>query len=227
MFTQGINAEVINADAMTICSWLTQAWRMLKSELPLLPENVLLFPLTELRGRPAAKQLGYFFPSRWATKGDGSHEVAIHPGLFSKPEDLLLVLVHEAVHGLLHDQKGGCSADGYYHRKEFRNRCLDIGLACDWADTRHGWNLTRWPDETVPECYRGTLEHLREQIQATTFLEKRVPHEIGRPLPSPGRMKLKCGCLPPRIIYVTRGVVARGGIRCDLCQYLFDDSAEK
>ena len=222
---EGINLEGALPEAGAICRLLTDTWTLLRTDpvsLPL-PDKVLLFPLTETRGRPSNwLTFGHFAPSRWTTTGDGGHEVALHPGLFSEPEDLLLVLLHEAAHALLLDQNLGCSPPGgYYHRKNFRDQCLEMGLLCDWVDTRHGWNRTRWPDGAVPLRYRPALEYLRDRLQSSAVEKVRPSDQPGVPLPEPGRIKLECQCPKPRTVYAARGVAARGGIRCDLCQKVF------
>ena len=213
----------MNSEAAKVCQILTDAWQLLCSEHASLslPQNVLLVPLTEMRGRPGRERLGHFAPSRWHAKPDGSHEVALHPGLFHEPSDLLLVLLHEAAHGLLLDVNGGCSSTGYYHRKEFRDQCLRLDLCCKWVDTRHGWNLTRWPEGGVPQRYKAVLAYLREQHSMAATERVCVPEQIGAALPAPGRLKLACSCHSERIIYVAKSVAERGSIRCELCQGVF------
>lgn len=200
-----------------MCQALAQAWetlRMGQSSLPV-PEDVIILPLTEQRGRPSA--LGHFGRSRWIRRPGGVHEIAVHPGLFHKPEDLLLVLLHEAAHTLLMDSGGGCSGDGYYHLKAYRNQCFSMGLRCDFTNTRHGWNHTRWPEQRIPACYSDAFEVLKGQLKLAAASVVQVSVHDGNPLPKSGRLPLKCGCSRPRSIYVARGVALVGGVRCDFC----------
>jgi hypothetical protein len=213
-------------DVQPMFQALITTWETLRTgaaKLPL-PSNVLILPLTELRGRPG--KLGHFCHSRWVQRPDGIHEVAVHPGLFHDAEDLLLVLLHEAAHSLLLDRYAGCSADGYYHRKQFRDQCRRIGLRCDFTDTRHGWNNTRWPEDGVPECYQEALEVLRTQLTLAAAIPESVPDREGIPLPKSGRIPMTCGCEQPRRIYVSRGVAQGGGIRCEVCDEMFTVSTE-
>ena len=205
----------------SIFEGLAEAWRMLRTgaiNLPL-PENVIILPMTELRGRPRAKTLGYFAPSRWATNGKGIHQVALHPGLFHSAEDALLVLLHEAVHGLLLDKNYGCSKNGYYHRAEYRNRCIALGLRCEFTDTRHGWNHTRWPKAGVPAQYQDVITLLQTRLAMAAKNAVKVSDHDGAPLPAGGRIVLVCAC--ERRIYVSRGNALSGGIRCEQCGELF------
>lgn len=207
--------------ATRMCQVFTDAWTVLRTgsaRLPL-PENVIILPLTELRGRPSHDEFGHFAPSRWRNREGGIHELAIHPGLFHSPEDVLLVLLHEAAHGLLLSQNLGCSGGGYYHRKEFRDECVLIGLRCEFANTSLGWNNTRWPETGVPEQYKDVLGFLRKRLALETAQAIRVPNEPGVLLPKSGRIRLECNC--PRLVYATRRIALEGGIRCERCGGLF------
>jgi hypothetical protein len=207
-------------------SALMQAWEILRGgEAGLaLPENVILLPLTELRGRPKSVRLGHFAPSRWVSRPNGVHQVALHPGLFDSAEDLLLVLLHEAAHGILLKEQFGCSQDGYYHRKEFRNQCLMMDLHCQFSDTRYGWNHTRWPESGVPAQYEEALEFLRAHLKLAASVQVRVPDTEGNALPISGRVRLSCQCDRPRAIYVARSIAAGGGIRCERCGANFQEN---
>jgi len=208
-------------DVSAMCLALAATWETLRtgsSSLPL-PANVLILPLTELRGRPG--KLGHFGRSRWVQRPNGIHEIAVHPGLFHHAEDVLLVLLHEAAHSLLLDCNGGCSTDGDYHRTEFRDQCLQIGLRCDFTNTRQGWNNTRWPEDGVPACYEEALAVLRTQLTLVAANSVRIPNHEGNPLPRSGRVQMSCQCSRPRTIYVAQSIALASGIRCDFCDTLF------
>jgi hypothetical protein len=110
---------------------------------------------------------GHFAPCAWRAGTDKQgHELAIAPHLFDTPKELLGTLLHEAAHGLLFEWglNGGCGPDGYYHREEFRNVGRKLGLTCEFSNRRYGWNMTCWPNNTVPGRYRAIAALLRRDL---------------------------------------------------------------
>jgi hypothetical protein len=204
---------------------LEQAWEGLRKVIPGLPSAVLL-PM-DADGR--RRKWGHFAPSTWRVRGPRhAHEVAISPALFSTPEELLATMLHEAVHALLYETDrsgrhiGGVSADGYYHRHEFRDACVKLGLGCWYAHGRYGWTRTGWPSEGVPARYAGVVKVLAK-LPLGGGLGRRRRVEV-RPTPPAGRVRLQCACAPVRAIYVARSQVERGVILCTVWQTAFQAS---
>ena len=132
--------------------------------IPGLPRAVVI-PM-DARGRRAA--LGHFAPSTWRVHGpERAHEVAISPHLFGSPDDLLATLLHEAAHAWLYVASdddaahvGGVGRDRRCHRREFRDACRHLGLACEFHNGRYGWTATGWPETGVPDRYLTVLRIL-------------------------------------------------------------------
>jgi hypothetical protein len=201
---------------------LERAWMRLRRLIPGLPPAVML-PM-DAAGR--RRQWGHFAPSTWQVRGPKhAHEVAINPMLFSAPDALLATLIHEAAHALLYATApsgcpvGGVSADGYYHRREFRDACRTLGLDCRYLNGRYGWTLTYWPDTGVPARYARVLALLaRLPLGGGRGVPRRVQ---GRSTPASGQARLQCACEPTRAIYVAKAQAGRGGIVCTFCQSEF------
>jgi hypothetical protein len=143
---------------------IEDAWRLIQRIQPCVPSVVIVILAAGDR-----RNMGHFSPCIWKSKDDiGAHEVAINPVLFENPEDLLHVLLHEAAHALLQEWglRGGCGPDGYYHREEFRNVVIKLGLSCQFHNKRYGWELTSWPTGGMPTCYAGVVDLLQQQIPA-------------------------------------------------------------
>lgn len=195
------------------------AWQMLRGIEPELPD-ALIFPhfTTAQRGGIG---LGHFAPPLWRIADEERHQVGINPLTFATPEDALMVLLHEAAHGILWkaEVKGGCSQAGVYHRSEFRDECVRLGLDCAFRDTRYGWNITRWPESGVPARYEPVLGLLREGIQDTFLLARKPSEQVTKTVPRAGRVPLQCGC--GRRIYAGRYTAEQGGIQCLFCKTAF------
>ncbi|NOT28634.1 MAG: hypothetical protein HOP16_21340 [Acidobacteria bacterium] len=210
---------------------LQSAWTRLRALIPGLPVAVII-PL-DARGRRRA--WGHFAPSTWRVRGPQSaHEVGLSPHLFETPEALLATMVHEAVHAWLYatvpgnqTHVGGVSRDGYYHRCEFRDACVRVGLACEFHNNRYGWTTTGWPEAGVPEQYRGVLRLLRRSLPwGSSRHPVTVTRVAVRRTPRTGHLRLQCGCADPRTVYVARTQALRGGIVCTFCACPFEGRAQ-
>lgn len=219
-----VSDRIAVPDAASLCTALATAWTILCDgplSLPF-PRNVFILPLTERRGRRSSRTvIGHFARSRWRVLEDGQHEIAINPGIFNKPADVLETLIHEGAHAILVDEAGGCTQGGYYHTKHFRDVALSMGLDCTFHDRRYGWTDTVWPDGQVPDQYQPVLKYLTDNLVATASICISRPAPTNKPLPAPGRLRLVCKCLPPRIIYATPTVARGGGIQCEVCSQPF------
>ncbi len=194
---------------------LERAWEGLRRIHTSVPRAVVL----TLSAGDRPHRWGHFCPSSWRHRNDTrKHEVGIKPDLFNQPKAVLAALVHEAAHAILQNDNGGCTGL-YYHRKEFRNVCRNLGLECGFRNTRYGWCNTAWPGGRVPKMYRPILVLLRRDLPMGTGRQK-MKVAAKRKLPEPGHQRLVCGC-PSRAIYVSRTVARQGALHCGLCQEEF------
>lgn len=209
------NRKRIEDRGSTAVAALEQAWQMLRESDSRIPRAVLVVLDTPSRG----KKRGHFAMSSWQARGrNQAHEIGISPNLFSTPAELMATMAHEAVHVMLWEEgsHGGMGAGRYYHTKVFRDRCVQIGLECEFWNTRYGWTQTRWPPgQRLPEYVRPIVAFLKKALPAggdrpRFYWEKRS-------LPESGQTRLSCNCSPERSIYVAKSVAADGGITCCLC----------
>ncbi len=152
-----------------------------------------------------------------------AHEIAINPKLIGFPNDILGTMLHEAAHAILFEagHNGGIGSTPYYHTKKFRDQCIELGLVCDFLNTRYGWTVTHWPPSGIPKRYRAAIALLRQNLPAGTG--DPPPAELKpRPLPTTGHSLLVCGCEGgQRTIYVKKSVLEDGGIICSFCGHEF------
>lgn len=205
----------------TVC--LEAVWQRLGEQIHGLPGAVVLILHAH------ASRRGHFSPSTWKYVADRNvHEVAVNPNLFETPAELLATLVHEAAHAVLFEGNparinhcGGCSRDGYYHRREFRDQCRLLGLECGFVNNRYGWCRTWWPEGGVPDRYSAILNLLTNSLPWGTGAQP-IFRVRTRETPKSGHVKLVCKCSPPRRIYSTKSVLVKGGIRCECCNTNFN-----
>ena len=196
---------------------LEETWSLLRAAVTSysIPDAVIVVLAAGQRKR----KLGHFAHSCWRyDRRLHTHEVAVSPSIFELPAQVLLTLLHEAVHAALFeiDGTGGTHPQGYYHNKHFRDTSLAFGMHCVFNGTRHGWNLTTWKDGRVPAVYRNVLRYLQTNMPLGTAPVEVLPRE-GTRTPDPGRLPMLCRCRPPRRIYASTRERVEGGIRCERC----------
>jgi hypothetical protein len=199
---------------------LEAAWSELRRIDPDVPQVVLL----ALSAREYSCR-GHFTMEAWRKRHEQSllHEVAVHPGMFESPADLLITILHEAAHAVLWERRKdgdqhccGVSLTGYYHRKEFRSAARRLGLQVHFRNRRYGFCVTTWPVGGVPEKYTTVLETLR---RFTVVASRRLPPHVA---PPPAKKQVpwllvECACQPARTVRVPGGELQRGGIVCGVC----------
>lgn len=194
---------------------LETAWSMLIDLYHTIPHAVV----TLLTAGDRRRKRGHLTHSAWQYRDDQRrHEIGISSDLFQNPEKLLCTMLHEAAHAILHKENGGCSFDKNhdYHLKIFRDTCRNLGLKCEFQDTRYGWTLTSWPDNKISDIYMPVLKHLKMELPKGTGKGMYFSRPA-RKLPKSGHIKLSCKCDKARVIYVNKFELKKGGIRCDLC----------
>ena len=207
--------------------FVQEIWARLRHVIPEIPAAVVL--VSDSIGRRA--KLGHFAPTAWRARGRKRHEVSISPDQFASAPALLATFLHEAAHAILYTRRypggarkhrlGGVGADGDYHRAEFRDQCIRLGLRCEFGSKRRGWNLTDWPVSGVPSQYSEIVAFIEQNRPLGT--SRREPRKPGpKPLPKSGHVRLVCRCMiGPRSIYVSPTVVEKGGILCEYCRAQF------
>jgi len=112
------------------------AWEMLRALAPSIPPAVLTFVDIRSRGRLR----GYFAQSIWKKQKGRAHEIGISPKLIGDPKEMLATMLHEAAHAMLsaEGKNGGIGSTSYYHTKILRDQARELGLQCDFRNTRYG-----------------------------------------------------------------------------------------
>jgi hypothetical protein len=203
---------------------LESAWSELRAIIPNLPTVVMLV----LSAR-AYSLRGHFARDAWRKRLDEQllHEVAVHPGMFESPDDLLITILHEAAHAILWEGRGprdkhccGVSLTGYYHRKEFRATATGLGLEVHFLNRRYGHCVTTWPVSGVPEKYRSVLGTLSQFAVVTS---RRLPPHV-----APAVVKkqvpwisLRCACSPARFLRCHPRELNLGKVICGVCDEQF------
>ena len=193
---------------------LEKAWVKLQTIVKDLPSVVFVSLDTSSRRR----RRGHFFRSSWHYRGlQNAHEIGISPALFESPKEVLATMLHEAAHALLNKRTGtpGCGSGGYYHLKEFRDCCQELGLKCSFRNTRYGFTNTGWDVAGVPDRYQVVLSILRRGLPWGTATQFPLAHPKQKKLPISGHARLSCGC--GRSVYASNGVASSGPIVCGLC----------
>lgn len=214
---------------------LDQAWQAIRERHPDVPAVVLAIGSGTLGERPGVTRLGHYAAGRWATGEPGepgevgtavSEMFVGGEGLARGARDVLATLLHEAAHGIAHAREiADTSRRGQYHNQRFAALAREVGL--DVAQVpRIGWSGTTLPEATA-QTYADELAELAARITVW----RRSEHEARLAGPGTGadgeeddeqpkdrnpRAAL-CGCTPPRRIRVAPGVLALGGIFCELC----------
>ena len=203
---------------------LETAWRQLRELIPGLPAVLLLV----LSAREYQRR-GHFAREAWRSRHEQDllHEVAVHPGMFECPEDLLVKMLHEAAHALLWEGRKlddqhfcGVSRTGYYHRKEFCAAAVRLGLEVCFLNRRYGFSFTTWPAAGVPRQYREVLGTLGEfAVVAAQHLPARgMPPAVKKQVPW---VVLGCACVPQRLLRCPSDEFDRGAIFCGVCGHRF------
>jgi hypothetical protein len=216
---EGDEKSSIENRASRAVGCLEHVWAWLRASDPRIPAAVLL--VIDAAGRK--RRLGHFAHSTWRYRDDqGAHEVGISPRLFESAEDVLAALLHEAAHAINHGLRiDDCGPDGYYHRKEYCETARSLGLECGFRNRRYGWTSTRFPPGGLPERYRPIVAYLRRSLPWGSQAQSQIAW-VDRPRPTPGHLRLTCGCPGAgRTIFARPRIAEDGGVRCDLCSELF------
>jgi hypothetical protein len=143
--------------------------------------------------------------------------------MFECPEDLLITMLHEAAHALLWEGRTpgdphccGVSPTGYYHRKEFRDAAVRLGLEVHFLNRRYGFSFTAWPPAGAPPRCCGVLGTLGGfAVVASRLLPARIaPAAVRKQVPW---VDLGCACVPQRLLRCPPIELRRGALICGVC----------
>jgi hypothetical protein len=205
------------------CDCLEDVWGELQRSIRGLPDATII-PL-DAGGRRSKD--GHFSANCWSKRKGVQHEVAISPVLFTKPRDVLEVLIHEAAHAVLYERepdnmkhRAGCSRnDHYYHRKEFKRMAEELGLECRFLNRRYGWARTGWPSNRVPREYRALVTMIRKRMPVGA--ERRAIPKRERRKARATRVTLQCQCVAPRTLRMKEEEWRAGNVVCSVCAQPF------
>ncbi|WP_433575566.1 hypothetical protein [Nocardia brasiliensis] len=205
-----------DSDTITglLVSALEHAWAAIRSHHPDVPDVVLTVGSGSAGGDLT---LGHFAPNRWVRGEYELHELFVGgEGLQRGPTDVLGTLLHEAAHGVAvaRDVKD-TSRQGRWHNERFRAIGEELGLTLS-HHPKLGWSLTAVRDDTQ-RLYRDELEELTFALVA---YRRREPERRGGRKSSNNGLSAECGC--GRKLRLSRSAFEAGGIRCEVCDELFE-----
>jgi hypothetical protein len=138
--------------------------------------------------------------------------------LAAGPEAVVECMRHEATH-ILCWVRGikDTTMHGGYHNSNFVTVADELGLV--------------WPEGTERGSSRGysavklcetTLAKHAPDVKALAEIIPSMLHRLTMPAPAdsprrPGRLTLKCQCLPPRKLMISKTVADKGPIDCRIC----------
>lgn len=192
---------------------LEEVWQELMKILPDLPPAIIVMARM-YKGRSIVR--GYFGPLNWRFTKENGHEIGVSITELGNDKELLAVLLHEAAHAInyargIKDIGGG--KEGYYHLKQFRETALELGLGCEFRNTRYGWTNTFYI-ESLQDRYSKILDILKQlSVNGVN------PYSPPRPkaLPKSGQAVYICKCSPPRRISMTENTDSQGAVICWVC----------
>lgn len=231
---------------------LEEVWADIRSQVPAVPDAVVVLA-SGVEDMKIAR-LGHWAASRWRVtiEGDVRPEVLLAgEGLNRGAVEVMGTLLHEAAHGIAHDQgEQDCSRQGRYHNKVFKRNAESLGLEVG-KRSRHGWSETtlamtgrndRWwwsvrKLEGVCALGERLMAERRTSTGASTLTKatggddqpgnpERAQVARGAPAETDNRtsgqrVTLVCGCSEPRRLRVVASVAAVGEITCGICRLAF------
>lgn len=204
---------------------LEDVFAVIRRRHPELPHFVVVLA-TGAEGKKGVTHWGHFASRRWRTKagehneagetsGESLAEIKISAeGLNRPPVEVLETMLHEAAHALA-ETRGvkDTSRQGQYHNDKFAGLAREVGLTP--PETRHpvhGYAFTT-PNADLETRYGSALKVL----EAALTLYRAEPGGGGeKAATKPKRVKVACGC-DDRAFHIAPGVLAKGGITCDVC----------
>lgn len=222
---------------------LENAWHFLMSLHSELPDMVIV---TGSGMDSVGGKWGHFRANGWNVRTEtGEAKVKIDE-MFMAGETLsqggrkaMNTMTHEAAH-VLAAVRGvqDTSRQHRWHNKEFLKIARELGMEYKQAAASKsiGYSGVTLTEETVA-AYEAIIEELDRAIRADITLPPWLGgsddqdggenvHGGRKPkdpdAPKTGNQKAVCGCAEPTIIYLSKKAQAKGTIRCDDCDNLFE-----
>lgn len=226
---------------------LEKVWARIRADHPELPDVVIVTGA----GLAGDNKWGHFRANGWKVREEGvatsdsMHEMFMAGETLAKgAHQVLQTMLHEAAHTLarVRDQKD-TSRQGRWHNQTFLKAAVEMGLEHrgDKADKTHGYAFVTLASATRTK-YADLLTELEAEINLVVNLpvwmggtssgeDDRGGERIGVRPPAQGggssgsAVKATCQCDEPRIIRVSKKVLAAGEVMCGICRENFTHAA--
>jgi hypothetical protein len=132
-------------------------------------------------------------------------------------EQALAALLHEAAHQLAEARGLAVTSNrGYYHNRAFAALAREVGLDVAEDDpTRPGGGPRGWSRVTVPPV---TAHRYAEELAGLAAALQAYPTPDTTPAARRGRNNIVATCACPRRIRIAPTELAKGPIRCGVCE---------
>ena len=159
---------------------------------------------------------GYHAPGRWNVAGEQRTEIMISgEGLRRSPREVLVTLLHEAVHALAHARGiKDTSRQGRYHNKQFKICAEELGMVTE-HDERNGWSAST----ITPATERAYARQLADLAQAMTLWRHGETITGTTPRRNTNFIAAICPC--GRTIRAAASTLAEAPITCAACDGKF------
>jgi hypothetical protein len=212
-------------DGAVVVAALVGAYDALRANHPDLPRVVFVIGHGRARRRGGAL-LGHYLENSWRRKGARTR---LTPEIFIAGEHLRAggaavfeTILHEAAHALAAAREiAETSRQNRYHNGRFLQLAEELGLrhATGVSDPRLGFSEMRLRPETRA-TYADAISRLGQALVAN-----RLPAAHTDDTRNRNYVKAVCGCRPARIVRMSPGVVAEGGVLCQRCEREFRAAA--
>jgi hypothetical protein len=184
----------------TAVETMWQAIRAEHGELPARP------PLAERTHRELGGMLRSPLTARYPRRNE----------LREGAEQALAALLHEAAHQLAEARGLAVTSNrGYYHNRAFADLAREVGLDVAEDDpTRAGGGPRGWSRVTVPAA---TARRYAEALAGLSAALQSYPAPADTPAARRGRNSIVATCACPRRIRIAPTELAKGSIRCGVC----------
>jgi len=205
---------------------------VIRTKHPDVPDVVVVIATGREQG---TRKLGHFAYDTWAVREKRGRSVRDEillaaEGLSEKPEMILMIIIHEAAHGVAKARHVKDTSRGYrYHNERYKAIAEEMGLRVERVE-EYGWAMTEMTAKTFKEYKQLTAavfpQGLRKALTFDQFRREPKPDldEPDKPENDRSggkRVSLACKCQNPRRILLSRSVAERGPIICGVCDNHF------
>ncbi|MFI9332922.1 hypothetical protein ACIGZJ_35980 [Kitasatospora sp. NPDC052868] len=230
--------ETKGREGTRIITALERVWAQIQRHHPEVPDCVMITGsgLTGRKGRggqPAGMKRGHHSADKWVEPGGRAPEIFVAGELLALGgREVLQTLLHEAAHavGARRGIKTTSSQGNRWHNRRFAELAKELGLEPPKrAQPVLGFSFCVVTDATLARYARAVQGFDGAQLP---FLEAGAggaaggvdaPKEKKPPAEKTGgkRVKVLCGCEPPRTLQLTPKSLSDGAVLCGLCHEAF------